>query len=160
MSKIEKIYRDRRHLLICAFVCSCFLFWTFCFPKPMGSFNKAFPWRYFPNPISALFTAAGALAALLLLFLFTRYVFFRASTRKDPGLRQAVDDERIRTGWLRAFRAALFVMVGVHLFYLFLESRIYEWGLAHAAWVSSTTGLMTFFGAALFHTREAKNEEL
>jgi hypothetical protein len=158
MGKIERIYRGRRLLLICAFVCSCFLFWTFCFPKPFNALNKSLPWRFFSDPFLAVFTAAGVLAALLLLFLFTRYVLFRASTRKDPGLRRAVDDERIRTGWLRAFRAAFFVMVGVHLFYLFLESRMFEWGLPHAAWVSSTTGLMTFFGAALFHTREAKNE--
>jgi hypothetical protein len=160
MGKIEKTYRDRRLLLSCAFVCSCSLFWLFCFPKPPSSLSGSFPWRYFRHPLSALFMAAGALAALLLLFLFTRHVLFLASTRRDPGLRRAVDDERIRTGWLMAFRASFYVMVAVHAVYLFLEGRLYGWGLPHAAWVSSTTALMTLFGAALFYTREAKNEKL
>jgi hypothetical protein len=161
MNKIESLYRVRRRLLVSAFVCSCFLFLVLCFPWPYRSpaFAHAFPWRHFKNPVVFIFEMAGILAALLLLFLLTRFVLLRAVALKEPALRQAVDDERIKMGWLSAYRIALYVMAGIHLAYLspVSEGFFYNIGFPHAAWVSSSLGLMVLFGAAFFFTRELKN---
>jgi len=159
MNKIEKIYRMRRSVLICAFVCSFFLFGVFCFLVPFWSLlSERHPLDHPANFLVTIFLIAGVLTVLLLLILMTRYFLFRASTLKDPDLRRAVDDERIRMNWLRAYRAAFLTMAGIHLIYLFSESFIYDLVLPHAAWFSSSAGLLTFFGAAIFYTREAKNE--
>lgn len=155
MNKVEKIYRLRRNVLICAFVCSVLLFCVFCLP---ASILRASLWRISDELFSLIIRTAGVLAALMLLFLFIRYALFRTSTLKDPALRAAVDDERIRTGWLRAYRAAFYVIVGIHVVWLFFEGAVYSLGLPHAAWVSSTAGLMTFFSSAVYFTREVKHE--
>jgi hypothetical protein len=159
MNKIEKIYRMRRSVLICAFICSLLLFGVFCIPLPFSSLLSGRPpWVLPVNFYSMILPIAGVLMVLLLLILMARYFLFRTSTLKDPALREAVDDERIRTNWLRAYRSAFIIMAGIHLIYLLSESFMYGLGLPHAAWFSSSAGLSTFFGAAIFYTREAKNE--
>ncbi len=156
MNKIEKIYRMRRNVLIIAFVCSILLFFWYSLP---GLLSRGRPWHFFDSLPVSFFAISGIMAALLLLILITRYLLFKASTQKDPALRPAVDDERVRQSWLKAYRTAFYTMVGIHVAYLFLVYKFFELGLPHAAWFSSTTGLMAFFGAALFYTREVKNEQ-
>jgi MFS family permease len=162
MNKIEKIYRMRRGILIWAFVCSFLIFGVLCFPVPFWLLLSGRPiWDHPINFLKTIFLIAGVLAVLLLLILMTRYFLFRASTLKEPALREAVDDERIRTNWLRAYRAAFLVMAGIHVIYLFSEYfnlNLGLLGLPNASWVSSSAGLSTFFGTAIFYTREAKNE--
>ena len=157
MTRIERIYRMRRNLLICAFVCSCFLFVVMCFPKPFNSFPKAYPWRHFSNPFLFILQVVGVLAAVMLVFLLARFIVYRTSTRKDLILREAVDDERIRAGWLRAYRAAFYVMAGIHLAYLFIESSLFQIGLPAAAWMSLSAGSMVLFSAAVFYTKEVRH---
>lgn len=156
MNRIEKIYRMRRNVLIVAFVCSILLFLWFSLP---GLLSRGKPWHFFDRLPVPFFPISGIIAALLLLILITRYLLFKASTLKDPALRPAVDDERVRQNWLKAYRTAFFTMVGIHVAYLFLVYQFYELGLPHVGWFSATTGLMTFFGTALYYTREVKNEQ-
>jgi hypothetical protein len=156
MNKIEKIYRMRRNVLVVAFICSVLLFCVFCLPGLLSGGGFGHVVKRLSIPV---FKISGILATLLLLILLIRYFLFRASTLKDPSLRRAVDDERVRQNLLKAYRTAFFIMVGIHLAYFFLETHFYDLGLPHVGWVSSTTGLMTFFGTALFYTREVKNEQ-
>jgi len=159
MNKIERIYRMRRSVLICAFICSLFLFGMLCIPLPFLSLLSGRPpWNLPGNYYMAIYVITGVLSVVLLLILMTRYFLFRASTLKDPDMRRAVDDERIRINWLRAYRAAFLTMAGIHVIFLFFESHLYGLGLPHAAWFSSSAGLWTYFGAAIFYTRESKNE--
>jgi len=151
MSKIEKIYRMRRNLLVYSFLCSLVLFVLFGYPKTFWPLIYRFPGKPF-------FEIAGAIFFVLLLILFARYISFRTSTLKDPALRKAVDDERIRLQWLRAYRAAFYVIIGIHLLYVFLENQFFEIGLPHVAWLSFTAGVSTFFGAAIYYTREIRSE--
>lgn len=156
MNRIEKIYRMRRNVLIITFVCSILLFCWYSLP---GLLSRGKPWHFFDRLPVSFFAISGIMAALLLLILITRYLLFKASTLKDPALRPAVDDERVRQNWLRAYRTAFYTMVGIHVAYLFLVYQLYELGLPHVGWVSATAGLMTFFGTALYYTREVKNEQ-
>lgn len=151
MSSIEKIYQMRRNLLVYSFLCSLVLFVLFGYPKSLWPVTNRFPGKPF-------FEIAGAIFFLLLLILLARYVSFRTSTLKDPALRKAVDDERIRLQWLRAYRAAFYVIVGIHLLYIFLANQLFEMGFPHVAWLSFTAGVSTFFGAAIFYTREIRSE--
>jgi hypothetical protein len=145
----------RRNVLIVAFVCSILLFLWFNLP---GLLSRGKPWQFFDRLPVPFFPTSGIIAALLLLILIVRYLLFKASTLKDLALRPAVDDERVRQNWLKAYRTAFYTMVGIHVAYLFVYD-FYELGLPDVAWVSATTGLMTFFGTALFYTREVKNEQ-
>jgi len=156
MNKTEKIYRMRRNVLIVAFVCSILLFCLFSLP---GLLAGGEAWHFIQRLPFPFFTTVGVMAALLLLILLTRYLLFKASTLKDPALRPAVDDERVRQNWLKAYRTAFYTMVGIHVAFLFLVYQFYELGLPHVGWFSATAGLMTFFGTALYCTREVKNEQ-
>jgi hypothetical protein len=156
MNKIEQIYRMRRNVLVVAFVCSILLFCWYSLP---GLLSRGEPWHFFDRLPVPFLVISGTMAALLLLILITRYLLFKASTLKDPALRPAVDDERIRQNWLKAYRTAFFTMVVIHTAYLFFFTQFITLGLPHQGWFSLTTGPMTFFGAALFYTREVKNEQ-
>ncbi len=160
MSKIEKIYRMRRGLLVTAFIFSCLIFLVMCLFNLLLPLHRALVWGATNERILFIFEMAALLAFLLMAVLFVRFVLFRAATLRNQELREAVDDERIKLNWLRAYRITFFAMSGVHLVYLFLEAPLFHAGLPHAAWVSSTLGLMTFFGTALYLTREAKRDPI
>ncbi len=161
MNRVEKIYRMRRSVLVVAFVCSIFLFCWYNLPGLLLKGGVLGLLKFSDRLPVSFFAIAGLMTALLLAILFVRYLLFRASTFKDPLLRRAVDDERVRQNWLKAYRSAFLILVGIHLTYLFLGmGLIFELGFSHVAWFSLTSGLMALFGAALFHTREVKNERL
>jgi MFS family permease len=118
MNRIEKIYRMRRNVLIVAFVWSILLFIWYCLP---GLLSRGKPWHFFDRLPISFFAISGIIAALLLLILITRYLLFKASTLKDPALRPAVDDERVRQNWLKAYRTAFYTMVGIPMWVGFLQ---------------------------------------
>ncbi len=159
MGKIEKIYRMRRGVLFAAFVCSLFLFGTFCLFVPVASlFSGGSTLSLGVDLVRKIFLFAGIFFALLLLILFVRFLVFRAATRKNPALRAAVDDERIRTNWLRSYRAAALTIIGINGVNLFAESLLMEIGLPNVVWLSASISLAVLFGAAILYSREEKNE--
>jgi hypothetical protein len=150
MTQIEKIYRMRRNVLILAFVCSALLFALFVPPLPLKSYQY-----------QILKMGVAILSGILLLIFFVRFMLFKQSTRKDPSLLDAVDDERVKTSWLRAYRTAFYVIVGVHIVWRLIEplfpGLLFKLGFPSAPWFATSAGLMTLFGMALYFTREVKN---
>ena len=157
MNKIERIYRMRRALLIWCFACSVFLFVFLCYPKP--PFSKTFPWSYFSDPIRVIFEVGGAILLVLFLLLLVRYVLFRASTLRDPALRRAVDDERIRLHWLRAYRLAFFSLLLIQLASK-VPIVIMKWPLdpPFQSHFSISAAAMTYLGAFLYYSRERAHD--
>jgi hypothetical protein len=148
MTQIEKIYRLRRIVLILAFACSVLLFSLFIPPLPLKG--------------NQIMKSILVLTGLLLLIFFVRFILFKLSIRKDPSLHDAVDDERVKTSWLRAYRTAFYVIVGVHIVWRLIEPLfpgiLFKLRIPAASWFSATAGLMTLFGMALYFTREVKND--
>ncbi len=147
MTQIEKIYRMRRNVLILAFACSVLLFGLFIPPLPLTGYQ--------------IMKIIVVLTGLLLLIFFIRFMLLKLATRKDPSLHDAVDDERVKTSWLRAYRTAFYVIVGIHIVWRLVETPfglLYKLGFPQPVWFATSAGLMTLFGMALYFTREIKND--
>lgn len=155
MGKIERIYRVRRGLLFAVFICSLLLLGVFCFPLQIASMATGKPILHLgESAFRGVFLAAAALLGVILILLLARRLLFRMATRKEPALRFAVDDERVRTGWMRSYRAAVFAIIGIHLIDY---APLMILGV-HPVWLSLSAGLAVLFGAAIFHTREGGHE--
>jgi hypothetical protein len=59
---------------------------------------------------------------LVVLFFLLKYWRYKWSLRKDPQLRAALDDERLRLSWFKAYRFAFFTVVVLHVILLLNQS--------------------------------------
>jgi hypothetical protein len=57
-------------------------------------------------------------SVLVVLFFLLKYWRFKWKLRKDPKIRKALDDERLKLSWYRAYRFAFFTVVVLHVFLL------------------------------------------
>ena len=158
MAKIEKIYRTRRRVLIGVFVCSVMLFIFAAIPT-IVSFTFPDIWQNWHYWAKHVITAWGLTSLLLFLGLLARYLHLRIYLKKNPSLIQAVEDERIRISWLKAYRLAFYLMMAIYCAYYL---RLFESGLKHpfpnSAWTILAVGLPALFGAALYFSREGGHE--
>jgi hypothetical protein len=113
-------------------------------------------WHYWAKHV---ITGWGLTSLLLFLGLLARYLHLRIYFKKNPSLIQAVEDERIRISWLKAYRLAFYLMIVIHGAYVL---RLFESGLKHpfplVEWTSLAVGLPALFGAALYFSREGGHE--
>ncbi|MDH4273264.1 MAG: hypothetical protein OEW18_14925 [Candidatus Aminicenantes bacterium] len=58
------------------------------------------------------------ISAFIVLFFLLRYWRYKWTLRRDPALRSALDDERVRLSWLKAYRFAFFTVVVFHVLFL------------------------------------------
>jgi len=155
MGKIERIYRMRRGFLFAVFICSLLFLGAFCFPLQIASWVAGKPMMNLGESVfRRVFLVGAALLGVILLLLLLRYLLFRIATRKEPVLRSAVDDERVRTGWMHSYRAAVLTIIGIHL----VDYAPFMILGVHPVWLSLSAGLAVLFGAAIFHTREGAHE--
>lgn len=74
-----------------------------------GSLQTPLPyqqWAKYAIPMSII----NAVVWIMLLGVLIIWLVFRRRVRKDAALREAVDDERVRRNWLKAFKFAFLVM--------------------------------------------------
>lgn len=162
MSKIERIYRSERRVLIGIFVCSVIFFALVMIPV-FGSI--LFPGNYkifFEYWTMDLVNILRLMTLLIILGLVTRYLLLRIYAKKNPSFIRAVEDELIRTSWLKAYRFAFYLIIGIHgAYYIF---GLYDFGLKYnfplREWPSLAVGLPALFGAALYFSRESGHEGL
>jgi len=158
MVKIERIYRIRRQALFGVFICSV-IFLALFLTRPI--LLQIFPvYERHENFWINLWYAIGLTALLICLGLVARYLHLRISLKKDRSLIQAVDDERIRISWLKAYRFAFYLMIGIHCLVVFglYDTIIIKTGLPVAEWLSLAVALAALFGAALYFSREGSHE--
>jgi uncharacterized membrane protein len=83
---------------------------------------------------------------------------------KDPLVRTAVNDERIRLNWLKAFRFAFYALIGITMFWHWWETSLVPEVLQNKIlivhgplliWFGSIFALVSSF---LYYSREVKNE--
>jgi hypothetical protein len=155
MGRIEKIYRMRRGVLFAAFVCSIFLCGTFCLFPPFARLKTGGHLSFLSESTTKnVFLFSGICLSLILLILVVRFLIFRAVTRRDSGTRAAVDDEHVRAGWLRAYRAAGLTVIAIHAISLVAPGALYYGiGFPSEAYTSFSLGLAVLFGSAIFFTR-------
>ncbi|HBL25189.1 MAG TPA: hypothetical protein DDZ40_13910 [Deltaproteobacteria bacterium] len=120
MNKIDRMNRFRKNLLR-GFLWG-FGLWTALQVIWTGiAFNRLIPQA---SPIFAIisrFIQFGVYASILVtLFFFLRFWRYKRSLRKDPEVRAALDDERVRLSWFKAYRFAFLTVVVVYII-LFLN---------------------------------------
>jgi hypothetical protein len=86
-------------------------------------------------------------------------IAFRRSAKKDPSLRIALKDERVKLSWLRAYRMAFFVLLGIQI-----ASKVpimiwgWLWDVPYQSAFSLSTAIAVATGAFLFYGRETRHE--
>jgi len=72
--------------------------------------------------ISYFIQFAVYVSILIVLFFLLKYWRYKWSLRKDPQIRSALNDERLRLSWFKAYRFAFFTVVIVYVLFFLNES--------------------------------------
>jgi len=123
MNQVERMNRYRKNLLKG-------ILWGFGIWAIMQviwtaiAFNHLIPQTSRIFNIISIFVPTALLASILIVLLFLlKYWRYRWILRKDPQIRLALDDERLRLNWLRSYRFAFFTVIFMHII-LFLNWAI------------------------------------
>lgn len=122
-NKIEMLNRIRKNTLLVILVGAVISFALFMFP----SFNTLF---HFTRGVTwggamIIFYISISLLFFSFLVFISRYWFYRNKLKKDLSLPVAVNDERIKLCWLRAYRFSFFIVVFLAIFWKWEESGFY-----------------------------------
>jgi membrane protease YdiL (CAAX protease family) len=156
-SKIEKMNRMRRNILFIVIIGSSIAFGAFLYP----SIYRFFHLNERPRFDGTLFLYALAVWLCAILFFGVRYFLYKNALRKDPSLREAVNDERVKGNWLKAYRFAFFAVVlfqGLMLLLQFLEALVGPmYLLLPQLYLTLFLASLSLVGAFLYYNREAKD---
>lgn len=151
--RIEKMNRMRRNILLGVLIGTIIYFGLVMLP----TFFAKFRLRRYDN----IFWGALFLWLLTLSAFAVRYFLYRRTLQKAPSLRTAVNDERVKLNWLRAYRFALLTVVIVTLFWKWYETGFFpdtwRWKmmLPHGPWLIVFGAVISLVGSFLFYNREA-----
>lgn len=151
-SKIEKMNRMRRNILLGVLLGTVIAFGYFILPGLFG-------WLRFRL---AEIRIVLFLWSLTLLVFGVRYLLFKKKLHKDHFLRDAVNDERVKLNWLRAYRFTFLIMIIITIFWKLYETSIYPeiWRtkipLPHGPWLIWFGSVIALIGSFLYYNREAK----
>jgi len=171
-SEIEKMNNMRRNIVRDALIGSVTAFGVFIYPTIFSLFinlfiNNKYQWPYFylmgPRWDDRYLMVAFILWFLTLLVFMTRYWLYKKKLRKDPSLRSAVNDERVRLNWLKAHRFAFFTATGITI--------VWKWGpsffsydllmgkfhLPNGPFLVLYVAVISFIGSFLYYNREVKD---
>jgi len=155
--RIEKMNRMRRNILFIVFIGSCVAFAMFLYP----SFYNLLHFQERPRFFSTLFLAALIVWLMALAFFTVRYLLYKNILRKDPSLRAAVNDERVKLNWLRSYRFAFFAVVffqGLLLLVQFTEVVVGPlYLLLPKLYLTIFLAFLALVGAFLYYNREAND---
>lgn len=156
-SKIEKMNLMRRNILFIVFAGSSIAFGAFMYPAVYRIFHL----NERPRFDDSLFLYALAVWMGAVLIFSVRYFLYKRTLRKDPSLRKAVNDERVKLNWLKAYRVAFFAVVlfqGLMLLLQFLEAFVGPmYLLLPQLYLTLFLASLSVVGAFLYHNREAKD---
>lgn len=123
MNHIERMNRFRKNLL--KGILWGFGIWTTMQVIWTGiAFNGIVaPTSHVFGIISRIIQFSVYAAILITLFFSLKYWRYKWSLRKNPHIRSALDDERLRLSWLKSYRFAFFTVVAIYII-LFLNDWI------------------------------------
>ena len=153
--KIEKMNRMRKNILLSVLIGTVIALVWFMLPTFFVKYRLA--------NTKAILIGAGVTASLTFLLFVTRYWLYKRQLKKDPSLRAAVNDERVRLNWLRAYRFAFLIIIGITIFWkwyetsFFPESLMWKVSVPHGPWLIVFGAIISLVGSFLFYNREAQN---
>lgn len=156
-SKIEKMNRMRRNILFIVIIGSSVAFAAFLYP----SVYRFFHLNERPRFDDSLFLYSLILWLGAILFFSVKYFLYKNTLKKDPTLMEAVNDERVRLNWLKAYRFAFFAVVlfqAVLLLIQFLEALVGPmYLLMPQLYLTLFLAILSLAGAFLHYNREAND---
>lgn len=159
-SKIEKMNKMRKNILLGILIGTVIAFGLFMYPFINSIFDATHRVLWpgsFPFAKVAL-----VLWYLTILTFLARYLLYKKKLRMDISLRAAVNDERVKLNWLRAYRFAFIVVVSIILFWKWYETGFYPSYLRPGPsppWLIFFGAIISLVGAFLWYNREARGEK-
>ncbi|MBN1273937.1 MAG: hypothetical protein JXB26_16860 [Candidatus Aminicenantes bacterium] len=161
--KIEKMNRVRRNIFLFVLTGTGISFILFLFPRFFHLYvNRGFNW----TQKNYIYPKLGLYFWLLVIIIsIIWYWLYRYKLKKNSYLVVAVNDERIKLAWLKAYRFAFFVVVGLAIYWKWEESgffpQAWRWKnpLPWAPWLITFGAVISLTASFLYHSREAKKKE-
>jgi len=163
MNKVERLSRMRRNILLGVLAGTGIAFVLLLYPLivpsgrylwwPAGS-GLSFPFYYW-----AFFVWLLTLVVFVIL-----YLLYKDKLRKDPALRAAVDDERVRINWLKAYRFAFYTLVVITVLMKLAESAAARavlrgsFPLPGETWFLLSGAVLSLVSSFLYYNRETQDE--
>ncbi len=160
-SQIEKMNRMRRNILLGVLIGSVIAFALLMYPTIYSIIHLNARLRW--SKTLRFFEGALILWILTLLIFIIRYLLYKKKLRKDPSLLAAVNDERIKLNWLKAYRFAFFTIIGITIFWklwdMFLTPDLLALRISfpHGPWLILFGSVISLVGAFLYYNREAQD---
>jgi hypothetical protein len=101
---------------------------------------------------------------VICIFMLALYWRYKHMLKKNPLLRSAVNDERIRENWLQAYRSSFYWIIGITVVWKWSETSFsYELmfrglQLPDGPWLIFFGALISLVGSFLHYNREARDE--
>ena len=157
--KIEKINKMRKIILHGVLIGTSISFGLFMYPTINSTFriSRRFSW----TRIHVFFRNATDLWFLTLIVFMVGYWIYRGLLIRNESLRAAVNDERVKSSWLKAYRIAFIVVVCVTIFWKWYETGLFpdQWRLLpDPPWLIVYGAVISLVAAFLIYNREAKKE--
>ena len=153
-NEIKKMNSMRRNILLGVLIGSVIAFVLILYPSIWPHFNFL---ERLPYHLSLLVQGAIIVWLLTLLIFGTRYWLFKNTLRKDPSLRAAVNDERIKLNWLRAYRFSFYSVLSITIIFKVYEIRYFGFALPHITWLILFAAPISLVGSFLYYNREVKD---
>jgi len=163
-SKIEKMNRMRKNILIGFLVGWGTLCLWILNPTII---SLKFRWQEagpFIRRIQPYLKGLWILGIIILSIYIILFLIYRIKITKDPFVHTAVNDERVRLDWLRAFRFAFYTLIGITIFWKWWETSLVPdvltkniW-VVHGPWLIWFGSIFALVSSFLYYNREAKGE--
>lgn len=163
--EIEKLNRMRKNIVRGILIGTVIAFVLFMLPN----LGLGYVENSYRTAVKAL-AYAGILWLLSLIIFGTIYWRYRKKLKKDPLLHEAVNDERVKLSWLKAYRFAFFVTFIISILWKLYEMTIINpehlslvrrfTKLAHlpnGPFLILYIAVISLVGAFLFFSREVTN---
>ena len=164
-TQIENMNRIRNYIVRGTFIGTFIAFFLFMYPTLISLFRIR-PLRTFWGTSAVKYLELGLLG--LLIWILTILIFviifwlYKLKLKKDPLLRDAVNDERVKTNWFKSYRFAFYAIVIVNFVWKFYEYFFldlmspHRFSLPHIPWLTLFIAMLSVTGAFLYYNREAK----
>jgi len=162
MNRIEKLTRMRRNILWGVLAGTGVAAILLLFPIIVRS--ARYLWWPAGRNSFPIYYWAFAIWLLTLLVFVVLYLLYKRKLRQDPALRIAVDDERVRIDWLKAYRFAFLTTVVVTVLLKAAETVFApalirgSFPLPDKTWFLLTGAVLALVGSFLHYNRETGDE--
>lgn len=162
MNRIEKLTQMRRNILWGVLAGTGVASILLLFPVIVRS--ARYLWWPAGRSFFPIYYWAFAIWLLTLLVFVGLYLLYKRKLRQDPALRTAIDDERVRIDWLKAYRFAFLTTVVVTVLLKAAETVFApalirgSFPLPDKTWFLLTGAVLSLVGSFLHYNRETGDE--